>query len=111
MGNTSGGFEPKAHWDLGEDLDIMTGNAGLKSLVLVSSLLQRTWALRTRYLQLHVGPEHGRKATEVITPYMVNHDSMFGTGQYRGFQEDTLNLAYQLRLIPTASSFDKLLPQ
>ncbi|MBF0843722.1 serine--tRNA ligase, partial [Streptococcus danieliae] len=41
--------------------------------------------------------------TEVIPPYMVNHDSMFGTGQYPKFKEDTFELAdSNYVLIPTA---------
>ncbi len=40
---------------------------------------------------------------EIITPYMVNHDSMFGTGQYPKFKEDTFELAdTNFVLIPTA---------
>ncbi len=36
--------------------------------------------------------EHAKEGyTEMITPYMVNHDSMFGTGQYPKFKEDTLS--------------------
>ena len=40
---------------------------------------------------------------EVITPYMVNYDSMFGTGQYPKFKEDTFELKdTNYVLIPTA---------
>ena len=48
--------------------------------------------------------EHGKEGyTEVITPYMVNHDSMFGTGQYPKFKEDTFELSdSNYVLIPTA---------
>ena len=48
--------------------------------------------------------EHGKEGyTEVITPYMVNHDSMFGTGQYPKFKEDTFELKdTNYVLIPTA---------
>ena len=48
--------------------------------------------------------EHGKEGyTEVITPYMVNHDSMFGTGQYPKFKEDTFELSdTNYVLIPTA---------
>ena len=34
-----------------------------------------------------------KKAILIITPYMVNHDSMFGTGQYPKFEEDTFELS------------------
>ena len=38
--------------------------------------------------------EHAKEGyTEVIPPYMVNHDSMFGTGQYPKFKKDTFELA------------------
>jgi len=48
--------------------------------------------------------EHGKEGyTEVITPYMVNHDSMFGTGQYPKFKEDTFEISdTNYVLIPTA---------
>ena len=48
--------------------------------------------------------EHAKEGyTEVIPPYMVNHDSMFGTGQYPKFKEDTFELAdSDYVLIPTA---------
>ena len=48
--------------------------------------------------------EHGKEGyTEVIPPYMVNHDSMFGTGQYPKFKEDTFELSdTNYVLIPTA---------
>lgn len=48
--------------------------------------------------------EHAKEGyTEMITPYMVNHDSMFGTGQYPKFKEDTFELdGTDYVLIPTA---------
>lgn len=49
--------------------------------------------------------EHGKEGyTEMITPYMVNQESMFGTGQYPKFKEDTFELKDDrgFVLIPTA---------
>lgn len=48
--------------------------------------------------------EHGKEGyIEVIPPYILNHDSMFGTGQYPKFKEDTFELAdTDFILIPTA---------
>jgi len=81
-------FEAKAHWDLGEDLDILDWERGAKVTAIYNFMLD----------------EHGKEGyTEVITPYMVNHNSMFGTGQYPKFKEDTFELSdTNFVLIPTA---------
>lgn len=98
-------FEPKAHVELGEALGIfdftraarMTG-AGFPLLKGAAAKLQR--ALIQFMLDLHVN-EHGY--TEILPPFLVNRDSMTGTGQLPKMEEDMYHVnADDLWLIPTA---------
>jgi seryl-tRNA synthetase len=98
-------FEPKAHWDLGPELGILDFEraakiAGARFAVYygVGAKLER--ALAQFMLDLHTR-EHGY--IEVFPPFMVNSDSMFGTGQLPKFAEDLFKLeGTDLWLIPTA---------
>ena len=98
-------FEPKAHWDLGPALGILDFEraakiAGARFAVYygVGAKLER--ALAQFMLDLHTR-EHGY--TEVFPPFMVNSDSMFGTGQLPKFAEDLFKLeGTDYWLIPTA---------
>ena len=98
-------FEPKAHWDLGPELGILDFEraakiAGARFAVYygVGAKLER--ALAQFMLDLHTR-EHGY--TEVFPPFMVNSDSMFGTGQLPKFSEDLFKLeGTDYWLIPTA---------
>lgn len=98
-------FEPKPHWDLGPELGILDFEraakiAGARFAVYygVGAKLER--ALAQFMLDLHAR-EHGY--TEVFPPFMVNSDSMFGTGQLPKFAEDLFKLeGTDLWLIPTA---------
>lgn len=98
-------FEPKAHWDLVTDLDIIdferagkiTGSrfAVYKGL---GARLER--ALISFMLDLHTG-DHGY--TEILPPVIVNRASMTGTGQLPKFEEDAFKLVdTDYFLIPTA---------
>ena len=98
-------FEPKAHWDLGDDLGIfdfkraarMTG-AGFQMLVGQGSKLSR--ALIQFMLDLHT-TEHGY--TEIAAPFVCNSDAMTGTGQLPKMAEDMYRVPEDdLWLIPTA---------
>ena len=97
-------FEPKAHWDLGEDLDILDWERGAKVTGARFLFYKGLGARLERAIYNFMLDEHGKEGyTEVITPYMVNHDSMFGTGQYPKFKEDTFELSdSNYVLIPTA---------
>ncbi len=97
-------FEPKAHWDLGANLDILdpetagkvTG-ARFHFYKAAGARLER--AVINFYLNTHT--EYGY--TEVFPPFMVNRASMTGTGQLPKFEEDAFKLANQdYFLIPTA---------
>ncbi len=97
-------FEPKAHWDLGEDLDILDWERGAKVTGARFLFYKNLGARLERALYNFMLDEHITEGyQEVITPYMVNHDSMFGTGNYPKFKEDTFELAdTNFVLIPTA---------
>jgi seryl-tRNA synthetase len=98
-------FQPKAHWDLGPALGILDFEraakiAGARFAVYygVGAKLER--ALAQFMLDLHTR-RHGY--TEVFPPFVVNSDSMFGTGQLPKFAEDSFKLeGTDLWLIPTA---------
>ncbi|HER2923997.1 TPA: serine--tRNA ligase [Streptococcus pyogenes] len=97
-------FEVKAHWDLGEDLDILDWERGAKVTGARFLFYKNLSARLERALYNFMLDEHIKEGyQEIITPYMVNHDSMFGTGQYPKFKEDTFELAdTNFVLIPTA---------
>ena len=98
-------FEPKAHWDIGEGLDILDfGRAAKLSgarFALYKGLgawLER--ALINFMLDLHTG-EHGY--TEILPPFMVNRKTMTGTGQLPKFEDDLFKIdGWDHFLIPTA---------
>ncbi|MGD9007746.1 MAG: serine--tRNA ligase [Desulfobacteraceae bacterium] len=98
-------FDPKPHWDIGEDLGILdlgraaqiTG-ARFPLLLGQGALLER--ALLNFMLHLHT-TEHGY--TEVLPPFMVNRQSMTNTGQLPKFEEDLFKIEdWDYFLIPTA---------
>lgn len=98
-------FEPKPHWEVAENLDILDFERGSKvsgSRFLyykgLGARLER--AIYNFMLDQHVY-EHGY--TEMITPYLVNSKAMFGTGQFPKFKEDVFQIEDRdLTLIPTA---------
>lgn len=98
-------FDPKAHWDLGVDLNILdferaTKIAGTRFTVYRGAGARLERALINFMLDLHTG-EHGFE--EVLTPFMVNRDAMIGTGQLPKFEDDMFHLAAKdFFLVPTA---------
>ena len=98
------GFEPKAHWDLGKELGILDPDTAAKVTGArfhfyrgMGSRLER--AIINYFLDTHT--DHGY--TEIFPPYMVNRDSMRGTGQLPKFEEDAFRVANNdFFLIPTA---------
>lgn len=98
-------FEAKAHWDIGVDLDILdferAGKISGSRFTVYKGLgarLER--AIINYFLDLHT-MDHGY--TEVLPPYMVNRDSMTGTGQLPKFEEDAFKVENNgYFLIPTA---------
>ncbi|MGX6978373.1 serine--tRNA ligase [Vagococcus elongatus] len=98
-------FEPKPHWEIGENLDIFDFQRGAKvagSRFLyykcLGARLER--ALYNFMLDTHIN-EHGYQ--EIIPPYMVNSQAMFGTGQFPKFKEDVFQIqGADYTLIPTS---------
>ena len=99
------GKEPLAHWEIGEKLGILDFERGGKVSGArftfykgLGSRLERS--LISFMIDLHT-QEHGY--TEFFPPFIVNKDSMFGTGQLPKFAEDMFKLeGYDYYLIPTA---------
>lgn len=102
---TSFDFEPKPHWDLGVDLDILdferaTKIAGTRFTVLKGMASRMERGLINFMLDLHTG-EHGY--TEIMPPFMVNRDAMIGTGQLPKFEDDMFHIpSKDFFLVPTA---------
>lgn len=98
-------FEPLAHWDLGETLDILDFKRAAKITGSRFTLYKSYGALMERslinfMLDLHV-QKHGY--TEVLPPFMVNRETMTGTGQLPKFEEELFHLeGLDYFLIPTA---------
>jgi len=100
-------FTPKPHWELGEQLGILdlaraSKITGARFALYwdLGAKLER--ALMNFMLDLHTR-EHGYM--EVLPPYLVNSDSMYGTGQLPKFEEDLFKVPQgerDLWLIPTA---------
>ncbi len=97
-------FEPKSHWDLGEELGILDFERGAKlggSRFTVykgmGARLER--ALINFMLDMHT-TEHGY--TEVMTPFIVKREVMEGTGQLPKFEEDAYKTTDDMFLIPTS---------
>ncbi|HVN95594.1 MAG TPA: serine--tRNA ligase [Syntrophorhabdaceae bacterium] len=98
-------FDPLAHWDLGEALDILDFKRAAKITGSRFTLYKSYGALLERslinfMLDLHVR-KHGY--TEVLPPFMVNRETMTGTGQLPKFEEELFHLeGVDYFLIPTA---------
>jgi seryl-tRNA synthetase len=100
-------FAPKPHWELGEQLGILDLERAVKLTGArfavywdVGARLER--AIANFMLDLHTR-EHGY--TEVLPPYLVNSESMYGTGQLPKFAADSFCVPHgdkDLWLIPTA---------
>lgn len=98
-------FAPKPHWEIGENLNILDFERGGKVTGArfcfykgLGARLER--AVISFMLDLHTS-EHGY--TEIFPPFMVNRDSMIGTGQLPKFAEDMFKIeGTEYYLIPTA---------
>ncbi|MFC0525936.1 serine--tRNA ligase [Pontibacillus salicampi] len=98
-------FEPKAHWDIADQLDILDFERASKVTgsrftfyKKLGARLER--ALMSFMMDLHA-EEHGYE--EMITPQIVNRSSMTGTGQLPKFEEDAFKIEdWDYFLVPTA---------
>lgn len=99
-------FEPLNHWDIAEKLDILDFERGAKVAGARFVFYKGLGARLERAIYNFMLDTHTEKNgyTEMIPPYMVNYQSMFGTGQYPKFTEDTFQLTDErgFTLIPTA---------
>ena len=98
-------FEPKAHWDLGPELGILDLERAVK---LTGARFALYWGLGAKleralinfFLDVHT-QQHGY--LEVLPPFMVNSDSLYGTGQLPKFADDLFKIEkHDFWLIPTA---------
>jgi seryl-tRNA synthetase len=100
-------FKPKPHWELGEQLGILDLEraakiSGARFAVYWEQGARLERALANFMLDLHTR-EHGY--TEVLPPFMVNPESMYGTGQLPKFESDLFKVPHgekNFYLIPTA---------
>jgi seryl-tRNA synthetase len=98
-------FEPKAHWEIGENLGILDFERAAKITGSRFALLKGPGALLERALINFMLDLHTRKHgyLEVLPPFMTNRASMQGTGQLPKFQEDLFKLeGWDYFLVPTA---------
>jgi len=98
-------FEPKAHYDIGTELNILDFERGVKLAgarfyVYRGLAAQLERALLNFMLDLHT-VDHGY--TEIFAPFIVNDESMIGTGQFPKFKDEYYRMDRDgLSLIPTA---------
>lgn len=97
-------FTPLPHWDIGEALDILDFEQGAKVAsarftVLKGMGAQLERALINFMLDLHT-KEHNYK--EIFPPFLVNAETMTGTGQLPKFESDLFKCENGLYLVPTA---------
>ena len=98
-------FEPKPHWEVGEDLGILDFEraaklSGARFVLLKGFASKMERALTNFMLDLHT-QKHGYE--EVLPPFLVNSASMTATGQLPKFSEDLFAIKdWDLYLIPTA---------
>lgn len=97
-------FAPRQHWEIGEKLDILDFERGTKITGARFTLYkgfgaQLERALINFMLDVHTR-EHGY--TEVLPPFLVNEQSLIGTGQLPKFEEDLFKTTMGYYLIPTA---------
>ncbi len=98
-------FQPRAHWDLGEALGILdferaTKITGARFSVLYGMAAKLNRALISLMLDIHERQGY----TEVLPPFIVNADSLRGTGQLPKFESDLFKLEGEkpFYLVPTA---------
>lgn len=102
---TEFGFAPQAHWDIGPALGILDFDraakiTGARFAVYMGLGAKLERALINFMLDTHTR-EHGY--TEILPPFMVNSESLFGTGQLPKFKEDLFKCEnYDFWLAPTA---------
>ena len=98
-------FEPKAHWDIGTDLDILDFDraakiSGTRFTVYKGLGARLERSIMNFMLDLHTIEQDYK---EILPPFMVNRDAMIGTGQLPKFEDDMFYVPQKdFFLIPTA---------
>ncbi|MEJ1325290.1 serine--tRNA ligase [Latilactobacillus sakei] len=99
-------FEPLAHWDIGEKLGILDFERAAKVSGSRFVYYKGAGARLERAVYNFMLDQHAKEGyEEMITPYLVNGESMFGTGQFPKFTEDVYTMTNEgepMTLIPTA---------
>ena len=99
-------FTPKAHWDIGEDLGILDFDRAAKVTGARFVYYKGLGSRLERAIYNFMLDEHQKEGyQEIIPPYLVNKESMFGTGQFPKFTQDVYTIIDEdepLTLIPTA---------
>ncbi len=97
-------YEPLAHWDIGESLDILDFARGVKTSGARFSFFKGLGArLERAVLNFYMDSHSENGYTEILPPYLVRRESMEGTGQLPKFEEDAFKTAgEEYFLIPTA---------
>jgi len=97
-------FQPLAHWDIGEKLDILDFKRAAKITGSRFTLYKSLGALLERALINFMLDLHTKEGyIEVLPPFMVNRETMTGTGQLPKFEEELFKLeGLDYFLIPTA---------
>lgn len=97
-------FEPKAHWDIGTSLDMLNFEQAGK-ITGTRFTVYRNWGAKLERAIMNLMLDTHAKSgyTEIFPPFMVNRDSMLGTGQLPKFEEDMFAVkGTNYYLIPTA---------
>ncbi|MBN1562421.1 MAG: serine--tRNA ligase [Anaerolineae bacterium] len=98
-------FEPKAHWDLGPELDIIDFERGVKlsgtRFYILKAMGARLYrAMISWLLDVHT-EQHGY--TEIYPPFMVRAEAMYGSAQFPKFRENVyFDTEAELYMLPTA---------
>jgi seryl-tRNA synthetase len=98
-------FEPRPHWEIGAELDILDFDraakiSGARFAVLTGAGALLSRALINFMLDLHTR-EHGYR--EVLPPFLVGMEALFATGQLPKFESDLFKVEdHNLYLVPTA---------
>ena len=96
-------WEPKAHWDIGTDLNILDFDAAAKISGARFTVYRGLGArLERAVINFFMDTHAADGYTEVLPPYMVTRSTMTGTGQLPKFEEDAYKLDQDTFQIPTA---------
>ncbi|MBR2593931.1 MAG: serine--tRNA ligase [Firmicutes bacterium] len=97
-------FEPKPHWELGDELGILDPQTAAKITGARFTVYRGIGArLERAIINFMLDTHYENGYTEIMSPFMVNSKSMYGTGQLPKFAEDMFKLeGLDYYLIPTA---------